>query len=100
MIPYNSRYDTEGEIVVAPSRNIGEVQTAVFRVFPGSHTGTFGQYTWRDGDRIDKVAVFFAGESQRWWEIMDLNPEIHSPAEIAPGMSIRVPLTKVDKDLL
>ena len=95
MIHYNSRYDVAGEVVVVPDRYGDEMVKTVFRVFPDSQSGAFGQYVWRDGDRIDQVANFFVGNASRWWEIMDLNPEIHSPAEIAPGMSIRVPLTKV-----
>ena len=95
MIHYNSRYDVAGEVVVVPDRYGDEMVKTVFRVFPDGQSGAFGQYVWRDGDRIDQVANFFVGNASRWWEIMDLNPEIHSPAEIAPGMSIRVPLTKV-----
>ncbi len=95
MIHYNSRYDVAGEVVVVPNRYGDEMIKTVFRVFPDGQSGVYGQYVWRDGDRIDQVANFFVGNASRWWEIMDLNPEIHSPAEIAPGMSIRVPLTKV-----
>lgn len=97
MIHYNSRYDVAGEVVVAPTRYREGVTKTVFRSFPESLTGIFGQYSWRDGDRIDKVANFFLGNPSRWWEIMDLNPEIHSPSEIEPGMAIRVPLSKVAK---
>jgi hypothetical protein len=97
MIYYNTRYDLAGEVAVVPTRNGDEMTKTVYRVFPSSQSGVFGQYVWRDGDRIDKIANFFLGNASRWWEIMDLNPEIHSPAEIAPGMSIRVPISKVVK---
>jgi len=97
MIHYNSRYDTSGEVAVVPSRTPEERTKTVFRVFPRRQRGTFGKYVWRDGDRIDKIATFFLGSPNRWWEIMDLNPEIHSPAEIAPGATIRVPLSKVSR---
>lgn len=94
-IYYNSRYDVAGEVVVAPSRNAPEMTKSVFRVFPASFTGRLGTYTWKEGDRIDKVANFFTGDSNRWWEIMDLNPKIHSPCDIAPGMAITIPINKI-----
>jgi len=97
MIHYNSRYDLAGEVTVVPERYGQGFTKTVFRVFPNSISGVIGEYTWRDGDRIDQIANFFLGNASRWWELMDLNPEIHSPAEIAPGMTIRVPLTKVTK---
>ncbi len=97
MIHYNSRYDLSGEVTIVPDRYGEGMTKTVFRQFPDSQPGVYGQYVWREGDRIDQVANFFVGNASRWWEIMDLNPSIHSPAEIAPGMSIRVPLTKVTR---
>lgn len=95
MIYYNSRYDLAGEVTVVPNRYGDETTQYVFRRFPTRKSGVFGQYTWREGDRIDQVAQFFTGNASRWWEIMDLNPTIHCPTEIAPGQTIRVPLSKV-----
>lgn len=96
MIHYNSRYDLSGEVTVVPTRYAEDMTKTVFRQFPTDQSGVYGQYVWREGDRIDQVANYFVGNASRWWEIMDLNPAIHSPAEIAPGMSIRVPLTRVN----
>lgn len=97
MIHYNSRYDLAGEVAAVPDRYGTGINQTVFRVFPETSSGVFGEYVWKDGDRIDQLATFFLGNASRWWEIMDLNPEIHSPSEIAPGTAIRVPLTKVSR---
>lgn len=97
MMKYGTRYDLEGEITVAPDRDGEDSVLTVLRVFPEYQSGRFGTYIWRDGDRIDKVASYFLNDPLRWWELLDLNPEIHLPSEISPGMGIRVPLDIVEK---
>lgn len=48
-------------------------------------------YEFRDGDRLDTIANELLGDPARWWEIMDINPEVHDPMHIAPGTVLRIP---------
>lgn len=48
-------------------------------------------YVWRAGDRIDRLAQQFLGDPGKWWQIMDINPELPNPAAIAPGTVLRIP---------
>jgi phage tail protein X len=54
--------------------------------------GSFSTYTWQQGDRIDVVANKLRANQPKFWEeIMDANPEITNPSNIAPGTVIRIP---------
>ena len=79
----NGRYDKAAQPLS------GVVQTAVDRVFPTLMT-RFSTYTWVEGDRIDIVSRKLHGSEDSWWQIMDLNPEITDPFNIAPGTLLRV----------
>lgn len=84
MISSRSRY-VDGRIVSQPS---GEV--VAYRNFPQVPTDQVA-YTWVQSDRLDRLAARFMGSSDLWWKIMDANPLIQNPADIRPGMQIRIP---------
>lgn len=97
-IHYNSRY-ASGRLLtiredVRPLMN--GTSKFVLRSFPQEITGTYATYEWRDGDRLDRVAEFFLKDPLRWWEIMDINPDIMHPSDIKPGQVIRVPIGELE----
>ena len=67
------------------------VTTYVFRSRIPSSNAPYVNYVWREGDRMDTVALKTIGDETLWWEIADLNPEILNPMHIEPGTVIRVP---------
>jgi nucleoid-associated protein YgaU len=66
-------------------------ERTVYRKFPGSVAISYTDYTWVDGDRIDFLSAVYLKNSFSWWQIMDINPEIIDPFNIAPGTVIRIP---------
>jgi hypothetical protein len=46
---------------------------------------------WSEADRLDILAARYFGDSTQWWRIMDMNPLVQAPADLRPGMVIRVP---------
>jgi len=84
MIFANSRY-VDGTIV--PQKD-GHV--IVRRNFP--RPGSNPQfYTWKQSDRIDRIAARHLGSPLLWWRILDANPLIQAVGDIRPGMQIRIP---------
>lgn len=47
-------------------------------------------YRWRRGDRLDTLGKQMTGKAGRWWQIMDLNPDVIDPLGIRPGDSMVV----------
>lgn len=90
MIFTDSRY-ANGRVFRAHDSRSNTYQTTVRRVFP-SESADYYTYTWVEGDRVDSVAAKLYGSASEWWRIMDLNPEITDPLNIAPGTVIRVPI--------
>lgn len=89
MIYYDSRY-ANGKVFKAYDARKKNYSAAVFREFSDLQSG-FLYYTWVERDRIDLIADTFLGRPDYWWKIMDLNPEILDPYNIAIGTVIRVP---------
>lgn len=48
-------------------------------------------YVWRAGDRIDRISQTYLGDPSKWWQIMDINPELPNPMDIEPGTVLRIP---------
>ena len=92
MLYQTSRYaDPASTRDVALVRPDGAQVRALFRT-PGNQTGArFGTYVWRAGDRLDRVAKDFLGDPSKFWKILDINPEIGNPANISPGLTLRIP---------
>lgn len=87
MIHADSRY-IDADLV--PMTNPKSVFTS--RNFPQTMPSNHALYTWKEYDRIEKVAASVIGDPKQWWKIMDLNPLIQSPHDIRPGQQIRVPI--------
>lgn len=89
MIYLDSRYVDSTVFKAYDSRN-NTYQLTVFRNFP-EYQIDFFIYEWVETDRIDDLALQFLGKSELWWQIMDVNPEILDPSNIAPGTHVRIP---------
>lgn len=89
MIFLDSRY-VDGMLFKAFDSRKKNYQLTVFRQWP-TYVSEFFWYEWTDADRLDVLATKFLGDSSRWWEIMDINPQINNPLTIAAGVEIRIP---------
>ncbi len=53
------------------------------------------EYTVKEGDRLDLLALHFYNNSRRWWRILDANPQIVFAADLMlseyVGASILIP---------
>ena len=86
MIHTNSRYyngslhqETSGEVFV-------------HRSFPKAMSfSDIAVYIWKDGDRPDIVASRIFGDANKWYILMDMNPEILNPWGISIGTVLRIP---------
>jgi hypothetical protein len=90
MIYSDSRY-ASGKVYRAFDPRNGFPQVGVRRVFPFVSSDYY-YYVWVDGDRMDNLAYRITGSSDNWWKIMDYNPEVLDPYNIAPGTTIRIPI--------
>jgi len=95
MIYSDSRYtnpvqNVDGSIPKAWDELRQEYHIMILRTWP-TFVSKFYTYEWKDGDRLDNLANKFLGNSQFWWKIMDLNPEIINPTQITPGTLLRLP---------
>lgn len=84
MISSISRYKDARTVVQ------GGKTVAIQRIFPPL-TRDYSVITWKESDRIDRVAQEYCGNPRKWWIIMDLNPQIQDPHDIKPGRQVRVP---------
>lgn len=89
MIFSDSRY-ADGTLITAFDSRKSNYAVGVLRQFP-AETTSFYYYTWNASDRIDLVALNLLGDVDLWWRIMDFNPEINDPVNIAAGTSLRIP---------
>lgn len=89
MIYLDSRY-SDATLFKAYDSRKKQYQLTAFRVFPAYRTD-FYTYEWVETDRIDDIALKLMGSSDLWWQIMDINPEILDPFNIAPGTHLRIP---------
>jgi nucleoid-associated protein YgaU len=89
MIYLDSRY-ADGPLFKAFEPKTQTYQQTVFRAFPTYHV-QFYWYTVTEIDRMENIAVKTLGNPELWWQIMDINPEIINPFEIAPGTQLRIP---------
>ena len=89
MIYTDSRY-ADGKVFSTYTTRGTEYQALVFRQFPTYSMG-YSVYLWRQEDRIDRIALTFLGDASKWWSIMDINPEILNPYDIAVGTVVRIP---------
>lgn len=89
MIYLDSRY-ADGPLFKANDARDGSYRLTVFREWP-TYISKFYLYEVVETDRIANIAYKFLGQSERWYEIMDLNPEIIDPFTLTPGTMLRIP---------
>jgi len=53
---------------------------------------SYNYYVSVDGDTFDLLAARFLGDSTRYWEIADINPQVQWPDRIPTGTTIRIPI--------
>jgi nucleoid-associated protein YgaU len=86
-----SRYATQQVHAATDTKGVVR-QVVLRRVTPLlDSTASLPTYIWRDGDRIDSVALDLLGAGNKWHTIMDVNPEISDPASLQPGDVLRYP---------
>jgi Phage Tail Protein X len=69
----------------------GDAAPVVFYSFSDIGRLTYSEYTWKDGDRLDQVAMKFFKDSSRWWLIPEYNPHITDLQSIPAGTVIKIP---------
>ena len=89
MIFLDSRY-ANATIFKAWDARKSQYNLTAFRTWP-SYKKEFFWYEWVDSDRLDIIANRFLNNSNFWYKIMDINPEIIDPTVIAPGTLLRIP---------
>lgn len=67
---------------------------AQLTVFPGTRarsitraTGVL-EYTVKDGDRLDLLALYFYNDSRKWWRLLDANPLIIFAADLTLSKNV------------
>ena len=63
----------------------------VFYQFTDIGLINYATYTWKEGDRLDQVAMEFYSSPEQWWLIAEYNPEISDPQNIPAGTVLRIP---------
>jgi len=89
MIYLGSRY--QGRVIDTQKDTAGNVQLSVLRMVMPTTPMSSRAHIWKDSDRIDRIALEYLGNGDRWWDIMDINPDIIDPLRIAPGTVLRIP---------
>lgn len=89
MIYADSRY-ADGNVYMAQNARTRAYHASVSRVFPTS-SAEFFTYTWVERDRPDLIASKFLNDPNKWWVILDFNPEIIDGMSIPAGTEIRIP---------
>ena len=90
MIERVSRY-YDGPLSQTAHKYTCDPAVSVYRAFPTSKKIQYVEYTWADGDTIAILAQAYGLGAKYWWEIMEINPEIDDPFNIAAGTVLRVP---------
>ena len=78
MIVLDSRYaDGTGLKVYDAWSSKQNYQLAIIRNWP-TYTVDYFIYNWGEMDRLDSLASKYLGNSDLWWQILDINPEFNS----------------------
>ena len=84
-----SRYENETPFSFSDER--GQVRETVLSTRSAPMSDGYRYHIWAETDRVDRLASEYLFDADRWWEIMDANPEILNPMDIEIGQLIRVP---------
>jgi hypothetical protein len=85
-----SRYDDSIVDFFSVTPN-GPENPTVFYDFPDLGFLSFFTHTYVSGERLDQIAHRYYRRPSMWWYILDYNPEISDPLNIAPGTLLRIP---------
>jgi nucleoid-associated protein YgaU len=93
MIFKGSRYS--GTPVISPARIDGSTpQVLAQRVIPPA-PGVVS-YTVVEGERLDQLAYRYYSEAQKYWLLLDANPDVLDPFELLqPGRVIQIPQNRI-----
>jgi prophage DNA circulation protein len=89
VIYLDSRY-ADATLAKAENARTNNYSVTVYRVFP-TYVVSYFLYTWVATDRWDLIGNKFLNNSEYWWQILDINPEIVDPFNMEPGTLIRIP---------
>ena len=56
-----------------------------------SYSPRFYNYVAKEGDSFELLAALLFKDSNRWWELADINSHIAFPDTIPAGTTIRIP---------
>jgi nucleoid-associated protein YgaU len=85
-----SRYEYSTVDFVATSQDADNNAVVFYDSYFEESMGYF-EYTVIEGDRLDQIADKFYHAPDRWWYILDNNPQISDPFNIPIGTVLRVP---------
>jgi prophage DNA circulation protein len=90
MIFIGSRYETEQVQYLLDART-ETTRPSVLRS-PQIDTPESTSFTeWNTAYRLDQVADRLYQDAERWWRIMDRNPEILNPWSVSSGTRVSLP---------
>jgi len=69
----------------------GDAYPVVFYEFDELGVLTYREYPYKQGERLDNIAMKFYGKPGYWWIIMEANPEVEDIQNITPGTLLRIP---------
>lgn len=89
MIFQGSRYAT---VPITAESNGSGVHHATVHPSTATPVVPYTTYQVQSGDRLDTLAAHALGDSELWWKIAQINPEIIYPDNLVVGSYLRVPL--------
>ena len=90
MIFKGSRYETAIIDYFALEEN-ADVHPVLFYIFSDIGFINYIEYQWKENDRLDLISNIFYNRPDLWWYILENNPEIKDPNNIAAGTILRIP---------
>jgi nucleoid-associated protein YgaU len=84
-----SRYEDSTVDFVAFTENT-DALPVVFYEFSEIGRIEYTEYTWKEGDRLDNLAMEFYNDPEKWWLIPEYNPEIEDASSIPAGKVLRI----------
>lgn len=90
MIFIGSRYENERVQYILDARS-ETTRPSVLRSALTEEPRTSGYTEWNSAFRLDQVADKISQDSERWWRIMDRNPELLNPWDLEPGTRVYLP---------
>lgn len=87
-IYYGSRYERATLTTVPDIRRGNTLTTLRTSVSTGSPAQAV---VVRDGDRLDQIATTYLHDSELWWAIADLNPQVFDADPMPAGTVLWIP---------